>query len=399
MTFRNLARVSAVGLLAAGALAAAATPALAAGDADLAVSAKGLTVAVGAPAKLGQLHIANKSGAAATDVTVTLDLADLDLSKAVVVAPVGTDCVDKKDGALVVCSIGDIAARTTYKDLLPVVVTGEAPGSAGAITVSVTHSGTDPKKADNTVEVPVTVARNGVDLVVFANDVPTDDQGNVGTVAPGESADLTFRVFNQGTRTSKGLKLDIKLPRHTTFVGEYEGCAINAARNAVRCELPKLAMAPIAEDDEQTLEGSLEVAVSRDAKSGVILRDGAVTVATTGAVRAEDASDKQARKARTAAELPDYLTFAAARPKDVDASDNTDTFAVHVGQGADNGGGNGGAGGGNGGNGGGGGGLPVTGPAALGIGVGGAALLAAGLALFVVTRRRRIVMVTPGDGK
>jgi hypothetical protein len=396
MTFRTLARVGAVGLLAAGSLAAAATPALAAGDADLAVTAKGLTVAVGAPGKVGQLHIANKSRAAATDVTVTFDLADLDQSKAVVVTPVNSDCVDEQDGAVIVCSIGDIAARTTYKDLLPVVVTGEAPGAAGAITISVAHSGTDPKAADNTVKVPVTVARDGVDLVVFANDVPTDDEGNVGTVAPGESADLTFAVLNQGTRTSKGMKIDIKLPAHTTFVGEYEGCAMNAARNAVRCSLPELPMAPITEDAEETLEGSLEVAVSRDAKSGVILRNGAVTVATTGAARAGDkAEDRRARRARAAAELPAYLTFAAAPSKDIDATDDTDTFAVHVGQGGDNGGPGGGDNGGSGG----GGGLPVTGPAALGIGLGGAALLAAGLAMFLVTRRRRIVMVTPGDGK
>ncbi len=399
MTFRTLARVGAVGLLAAGSLAAAATPALAAGDADLAVTAKGLTVAVGTPGKLGQLHIANKSGAAATDVTVTLDLSDLDQSKAVVVAPVDTDCVDENDGARVVCSIGDIAARTTYKDRLPVIVTGEAPGAAGTITISVAHSGTDPKAADNTVEVPVTVARDGVDLVVLANDVPTDAKGNVGTVAPGESADLTFAVFNQGTRTSKGLKINIKLPDHTTFVGEYEGCAMNEARNAVRCSLPKLPIAPIIEDDEQILRAELKVAVSRDAKAGVVLRDGAVTVATTGAVRA---SDKRARKAEVAAALPGYLTLAAApaKPsKDVDATDDTDTFVVNVCKGADNGGtGGGDNGGGNGGTGGGGG-LPVTGPAALGIGVGGAALLAAGLAMFVVTRRRRIVMVTPGDGK
>ena len=50
MTLRNLARAGAVGLLASGALAVAATPALAAGAADLAVSAKGFTISAGVPA-------------------------------------------------------------------------------------------------------------------------------------------------------------------------------------------------------------------------------------------------------------------------------------------------------------------------------------------------------------
>ena len=44
---------------------------------------------------------------------------------------------------------------------------------------------------------------------------------------------------------------------------------------------------------------------------------------------------------------------------------------------------------------GGGGGLPVTGPAAGIGGVGGAVILALGLALFFLARRRRIVTVTP----
>ncbi|GIJ03618.1 hypothetical protein [Spirilliplanes yamanashiensis] len=53
--------------------------------------------------------------------------------------------------------------------------------------------------------------------------------------------------------------------------------------------------------------------------------------------------------------------------------------------------GDGGTGGGDGG------GLPVTGPAAIGIGVAGAAAIALGVFLFVVARRRKTRLVTPDD--
>jgi uncharacterized repeat protein (TIGR01451 family) len=384
MTFRTLARVGAAGLLAAGALAATATPALAAGDADLAVSAKGVTVSVGALVKLGSLTVANRSDVDAKGVTVAIDVSSLDMSRAVVVPPTNATCRIEGDGTLFVCPIGDIAARSTYKEDLPVAVTGEETGAAGVVKLSVQHEGTDPDKANNAVEVPVAVGGNGVDLRVRAFDVPTDEGGTVGTVAPGETAFLTFQVSNQGTQTSKGLKLTIKLPRHTTFVGEYEGCTMGARRSAVDCYFPKLLVLPLLDPAAQVLEGGFEVAVSSKATGGVTLTDGAVTVAATGAVSKGDVPDEAAIMRQSAASLPSYLEFAAA-PKDVDATDNTDSFVVYVADAGGEGGGDGG--------------LPVTGPAALAIGAGGVAVLVAGLVLFLVTRRRRVVLVTPGDEK
>lgn len=383
MTFRNLARFSAVGLLAAGALAVVATPALAAAGADLAVTAKGTTVAAGASVKLGQIQVANTSDVDATGVTVRIDLGDVDLSKATVTPLVKTECTSEKDGALLVCAIGKIAKRSTFKGEFGIVVNGGEAGAAGAMKVTVSQAGTDPDGANNTVEVPITVAGGGVDLNVRAFDVPTDKDINTGTVAPGDDAPLLFAVLNVGTRTSRGLKINVKLPEHTTFVGEYEDCTISSGRRVLNCDAPNLAIAPITEDGsgQGPLTGGFAVHVSDKAKGGVNLTGGAVTVETTGAVVDESPVAEAAIMRKSASTLPSYLTFAAA-PKDLDPTDDTDTFTVFVADGGGSGGGDG---------------LPVTGPAAFAIGGGGLAVLAAGLVLFFVARRRRIVLVTPRD--
>ena len=59
MTIRNLARVSATGLLAAGVLGLAATPALAADEVDFGLELKGTTIALEAGGKPATVNITN----------------------------------------------------------------------------------------------------------------------------------------------------------------------------------------------------------------------------------------------------------------------------------------------------------------------------------------------------
>ena len=89
-----------------------------------------------------------------------------------------------------------------------------------------------------------------------------------------------------------------------------------------------------------------------------------------------DARNKATRQA------PSWVKIAADQfnPNEVDNKDNTDDFVVFVGT-----------------TGGGGGGLPVTGPKAIVIGGVGAAVLAVGVFLFMSSRRRRVVLVTPAE--
>jgi hypothetical protein len=122
----------------------------------------------------------------------------------------------------------------------------------------------------------------------------------------------------------------------------------------------------------------------------VTLKDGSWTFLAREAV-----DPARARIAATEA-LPDHVfkvDLAEITHLDIDPSDNVDGFAVIVAGPA------GGAGGGTGDNGGDGGGLPVTGPVAGTVAGVGSAVLVAGAVMLVMSRRRRVVLVTPADGK
>jgi hypothetical protein len=95
---------------------------------------------------------------------------------------------------------------------------------------------------------------------------------------------------------------------------------------------------------------------------------------------ATEEPDVALRKAATP--LPEGVEGGSA--KEVDESDNTDEFSVHV---ANSGGG------------GGGGELPVTGVQAGLIGGVGLAVVGGGLAMLLVSRRRRVVLAMPDDEK
>lgn len=126
------------------------------------------------------------------------------------------------------------------------------------------------------------------------------------------------------------------------------------------------------------------------AKSGA-LTGGSVTVAALAAV---PYGPKQNIAAPTT--LPENVELLDAadidKVVDVDESDNTDTYSIFVSV-------NGGSGGGSTGGDGDGGSLPVTGAQAGLFGGIGAFVIVLGAVLFLVARRRRVVLMTPGDEK
>lgn len=387
-------RMLAVGLTAivAGAVVGA-TPAYAQGeDADLGIEFTGTTVAADVPSKFGTLIVTNQSPATATGAVITYDVSGLDTSK-VTLDPTGCPL----NGADVIdCFIADPiepGENATFADLLNVVP--GATGDAGELTVSIRHDGSDPNPANDTFTAPVSIGDSGPDLLVFAPDVQNEAEVNRDTfefevldspVLPGSDAVVFVFVQNQGSLAVSGVEMSITLPEHVTFTIAEEGdCTHAAGDSETTCTYESVQFVPVTETDPEqdcVETGScgwfvFPVEVSEDAPAGP-LTDGVAEAHGLGVVP----EGPSILSAPADPELPRTFTTELA-PPEVDPTDNVSGFTVFVSEEP------GGSGGGD---------LPVTGvPAAL-LGVGGAAVLAIGVGLFLFTRRRRVVLQTPADG-
>jgi LPXTG-motif cell wall-anchored protein len=379
---RNLARFGTATLLAGAAVGLAGGPAFADDTADLAVTLSGTTLAATTSGKVIDVTLTNNGPSTATGVVVVFDLGELDTSKVTFEVPDAEAC--EANGDQVACGVVDVKSGQAL-DLGASVTSEGGSGDAGSITVTVTHTGTDPEATNNSATADVTIAGSGPDLHAYAPDVPFDPEtGETGTVAPGGTAKLLYSVGNFGDEAVTGVKLTITLPQHVTFVEVEPGCGYNAANTVATCTYEDMPIVP-ADDDTSTEDEVFSamafynlVKVADDAPAPGNLTGGSVSVEPIVA----DGGPTVAR--RTAAALPENVAGASA--EDVDATDNTDEFVVYVAA-------PGGAGGGDGD----GGTLPITGTQVGLISGIGLAVVAAGGILLLMARRRRVVLVTPQD--
>jgi hypothetical protein len=369
------AGAAAVGLVAAGAFAA---PALAAGPTDLQITLSGTTLAASTSGKAAFATVTNKGAETAAEVVITFDLSDLDTG--VVDLPVPDADACEQSGTTIVCAVIDLKPGENAD--LPFELVREGDGTPGKVTAKVSHAGEDPVEGNNAATATVTVSKsNGPDLTVVAPDVPLTDEGLTGTVAPGAQTELYYVVANFGDQAVSGLKLKVQLPEHVTFVQNEEGCEYSADNRQATCTYEGFGLIPADEDSGE--EGPYSAAgffhlikVADDAPAPAVLDEGVVSAE---GVAVEEQPDVAARKASA---LPAGVEGLSA--EDVDESDNTDEFSVHVAE----------AGGG-----GGGGELPVTGVQAGLIGGIGLVVVAGGGAMLLMSRRRRVVLAVPDDEK
>lgn len=386
-------RMLAVGLTAivAGAVVGA-TPAYAADGADLAVEVAGTTIAEGVPSKFGTTTITNNGPGAATGVLIEYDATLLDTSK---VALVSESC-PLTDGTAI-CEVTSPAEfengqKASFGELFE--VQPGATGDAGSITVHISADQDDPDSSNNSVTVPVSIGESGPDLFVFAPDVHNEAAFTVdpfavehldSPVMAGSETVVEVYVENQGSVAVQGIELSITLPEHVTFTLEEPGdCTHAVGDSTTTCTYEAPLFTPVSSfgPDESCLDAAacgwfvFPVAVSEDAPTGP-LTDGVAEGLGIDVVE-----DPPEITTFAAAELPRTFTTESG-PPEIDPTDNVSGFTVFV---SDEPGGSGG------------GDLPVTGvPAAL-LGVGGAAVLALGVGLFLFTRKRRVVLQTPADG-
>src|SRR4029453_3174458 len=197
MSFRNLTRVSATGLLALGALALGAPPALPA-DVDFGLNLTGTTIAADASGKFGSVSVTNHGASQPEAVDVLFDVTELAEYK-----------VEFYSGMYAY-----LAVALFKQD-------GDT-GAAGKLTVTVVVEG-DTNEANDSKTVDVTVGGSGVDLTVIAPDVTGINFEGEPTgkgVKPGDISVVFGFVFNQGDKIADGLKIKVTLPEQTTFAGQ-----------------------------------------------------------------------------------------------------------------------------------------------------------------------------------
>ncbi|MFI6821418.1 LPXTG cell wall anchor domain-containing protein [Micromonospora sp. NPDC050187] len=393
MIFRNrvsAARVGAVALLASGVFTALGVPAHAAGtETDLSLDVVGTRVAAGADGKVAFAKVTNRGKNTPTDVSIRVDLSQVDTDKATPV-PVNPGCDPNADGWT--CTVPtELLPGPGETVELPVVLFKQEglEGTYKAVVGFTLDSPDDTDDSNNSKSATIEFTdESGPDLLVLAGDVKQavkvgedGDLSIVGDLHAGETGLLQYFVVNQGDRAAGGLTVTVKLPKGVTFTEVEPDCEYNPANTEAVCTYRQLPLVPVDEDTDENDDvfsaGDFYhlLSVDADVKAGS-LTGGSVTVepiVTTPALRG---------LALEATKLPENVT--GIQGADVDASDNTDGYGVIVAAEGGSGGGDGG-------------GLPVTGPqAGLIGGIGGAVLLAGG-AMFLAARRRRVVLVTPGD--
>lgn len=407
MTLRNrtLARIGAgaVGLIAAASFAA---PALAADGADLEVRAAGTTIAAGADGKFGSISLINNGPADATGITIMLDLTELDTDR------VDTDldqfadsgCSPREEGIIRCDGPPAVEAAADVDFYLPLLRADGATGDAGKLTVTVAHEGTDPEPSNNSVTVDVTVGGNGVDLTVLADDVrqevdlaksTTEPVFTDDAIHPGDTAAVVGAVVNQGDMTADGVKVSVTLPGQVTFAEKEQGCTYSADNRTIACDYDRITLIPFSKYSGGEVPPAaafwFPIKVADGVTAPVVLKGGRFGAAALDQVPFAEQASRLSTKA-TPTLPPNVKLLHGDEVPDVDASDNVDEFSVIVAA-------TGGSGGGAGDDDNEGPGLPVTGVQAGLVGGVGAGVAAVGGALFLLARRRRVVLVTPSDEK
>lgn len=376
---RAFGRIGATALLALGAVAAAGAPAPAAPtEADLSIRGASGRISVGVSGKAFRLDLKNAGPAVAPDTMLTLDLSGLDTERVDIDVAQFDGCATA--GQKIVCEMGEGGVGETLSLLLHVERLGGV-GPAGSFTAVVESSASDPDEGDNLATIPVEIVGGGPDLLAYAADVYTLDGEQGEPVPPGGSAPLFWFLANQGDRAAKGIDLTIHLPEHVSFVGTYEDCVASSDAREITCVFKDVVIEPggaIFPPNQGTL-----VKVADDAPGPVALDGGLVKGHALGSV------DPSVARSPTTSVAPTGLrvgtTEQAREAGDVDEGDNDANFAVFVAAPAAAGGG--GAGGG----------LPLTGVQTGVIGGTGLVVVVAGVVLFLLARRREVVLVTPAD--
>jgi hypothetical protein len=381
----RLLTVGAAAIVAGGVVGATPATAQDPGRADLEISLTGTTIAAGTPGKFGTVTLTNHGPEEATGLELVYDATGLDTGKVQLVV----EGCPLEDGIAVCVIDPDLIAvgeHVTFFDLLELVP--GATGDAGSITVSISHGGADEDESNNSFTAPVRIGDSGPDLLVFAPDITNEariDFENLASsevldtpVVPGSDALVEIFVANQGGLAVSGVEVTIDLPEHVTFTAPEPECT-HAVRDATTtCSYADAIVQP----GTGSLDGCFEAGSCGWFVFPVeVAGDAPAPKALTGGVAQAfgmELLEEPPVLTLTVPALPE--NFVTGELPEVDPTDNSSEFTVFVSEAHDGGQG---------------GGLPVTGVPALLIGGAGAAVLTSGVVLFLLGRRRRVILEMP----
>jgi hypothetical protein len=357
-TFRRAA-VGATAFFAASAFAAPA--AFAETTADLEVAFKGTTLTAGSPEKTAFFTVKNNGPQVATDIRFDLDLSNLDGTKVEWhTEGIACDDPDISDKVKANCKLDPLDPGSTIDFYFTLTRLGGATGAAGSMTVTV-KAPQDQNPANNTATTNVVLSDlAGVDLFAWAWDISKEEDAPTGDpVAPGATTFFNAVVLNYGTVASSRLKMEIKLPEGVTFVGNEPDCDYTTGSTRTVCTYTGRAGQVAPQTGERFF---FEVKISETVAGPVTLGGGLFTVI-------DDPQAPAVSARSTGAEPKNVKPFDI---NDVDVTDNASEFNALVAKGEGQGP------------------LPTTGVDVAVLAGGGVGVLAVGVVLFVVTRRRRI---------
>jgi hypothetical protein len=345
----------------------------AADQADLSVVALSTTIAANeAEARRApfRFSITNNGPDTADNVVVEIDFGKLDARKVGYEAPCATE------GQKVVCRMESFPGGTGMEFTFPVYAR-VGQGAAGAVTVRARSATADPRPENNAVQVAAEVGAKRYELVAVAFEVYADDTEppiEAWPVPAGGSATLDWFLVNTSDRPRKGLVYAIQLPERVSFAQRQDGCEYGADNRTMTCADPTAVLRPKLGNAYHV--GGTRITVAADAQ-GPVLAGG-----TIQAYAREESSGGTANP-----NVKELSEGQRGRVAEVRLDEPVARYGVHVGPAqAEEGF------------------LSTLSIGRLGsgasialIGTVGAAVLATGVVLFIVSRRRRVVLVAPDD--
>ncbi|MCA2219249.1 peptidase [Jidongwangia harbinensis] len=182
---------------------------------------------IGPPGAVPGMVVNNRGTAAATGVTVTVDLTSVDDRVRIAIA--GENPICALAGRVVTCDVGTLETDSG-RPLIPMTLTlaeGAAPGDNGAMVATVAGDQADQDPASDTATAPVRIV-TGTEPEPSPIALVADLNTAARRVGPGQRRPVYAAVRNDGDAPLTGFRVSVLLPIGAALVERYRDCAYSS---------------------------------------------------------------------------------------------------------------------------------------------------------------------------